>query len=297
MQICKLLIAFLLAILIPTTPTMAAREGHGEKVSFKDLAKGKVTIDPSKAYIFTALPDKSVNVSLFLKIPDEEDLADYAAIQDEHLAKATAKWEKKAANWDKQNKAGRATVSRPEQPTLATLDVVMLEPIFSRFVQLARWNESGKSVDKSVRYFLIEVLPGDYVYYGPATGGSPYVPSGSCFCMGTFGFTVKAGGITNLGNLLTQMESPEINPAIIDFTMAPELAQYPSTPVSLFAYGKINNPHHLIIGRSPPVAGILGYDRDIPLDLTAEEEVAVNVTDGPLDAQMDKVPTVAEVAE
>lgn len=293
----KLLLAFLIAIIVPISPTIAASDGHGKKVSFNDLAKGKVTIDPNKAYIFMALPDKQFFQAVFLKIPDEQDLAEDKTIQDENLAKATAKWEEKAANWDKQNKAGRATGARPDHPTLGNLDVGVFDPMFLKPVLILRPQESGKSTDNTLRYYLIEVLPGDYVYYGPAAISTNNIKliseNGQCFCMGAFGFSVKAGSITNVGNLLAQIGALELNPALIDFAMAPELAQYPSTPVRLFAYGKLNNPRHLIIGRSPPIVGILGYDRDIPLDLTAEDEVATDAVAVPLDAVLPS----SEVAE
>lgn len=45
---------------------------------------------------------------------------------------------------------------------------------------------------------LAEVAPGDYVVYGEGYSGFLY----QCFCLGTVGFTAKAGEVTDIGTML-----------------------------------------------------------------------------------------------
>ena len=272
MTLKNIILALLVAFAIPLS---SAAAGHGQHIKFKDLDKGKVAIDPNKAYILFTVPDKAINAVSFLKVPDEALVEEYVALQTTLLDKANAKWAKKAASWDKKQKAGTAKGERPPAPTVASLN--MVDIAFFKPLTVLRMSDSGQSGDKQFRYFLYEVDPGDYAYYGPAVLGPYYLPMGTCYCMGTYQFTVKAGTITNLGNILAFPGPAPIDPALIEYVVPAPLAQYSITNASFRAHGKMNNPYHITIGRAPEILGIFGYDRDIPLDLLAPDEVPAEV--------------------
>src|SRR3546814_11124688 len=46
----------------------------------------------------------------------------------------------------------------------------------------------------------------------------------------------------------------------------------PAAPARVRAAGKVNNFIRALIGRIPPVPGVLAYDRDIPIDLVGIAE-------------------------
>lgn len=56
--------------------------------------------------------------------------------------------------------------------------------------------------------------------------------------------------------------------------MPQSLTQYPNAKAELRAAGKRNNFLKALVGRIPPVAGVLAYERDVPIDLVGLAEAA-----------------------
>ena len=64
-----------------------------------------------------------------------------------------------------------------------------------------------------------------------------------------------------------------------DWSVPDSLAKYPHAQAELRASGKRNNFLSALVGRIPPVPGVLAYDRDVPVDLVglAEQNARVEV--------------------
>ncbi len=56
--------------------------------------------------------------------------------------------------------------------------------------------------------------------------------------------------------------------------MPQSLTQYPNAKAELRAAGKRNNFLNALVGRIPPVPGVLAYERDVPIDLVGLAEAA-----------------------
>ena len=258
----------ILLLLLPTVPATAKRPWAPHIVELKDFAKGKAAIHPDKGYIYFETTQNMAGA--FLKIPNDQDFAEYDAIRQELYDKQKAKYDKKYARWEKANAKAKPPSAPPVAPRLE--DIPMPQPIFFKKLDFPVGPKSGKSADGKRYFYLLEVEPGDYAFYGFA-GGLGYMPTGTCFCMGTFEFSVAPGVITQLGTLFTLFPYHPVDPAKVVYNMPEQLSAYPSQPAELFAFGKIPNPYYLAIGRSPRIVGVLDYDRDIPIDLKADDDV------------------------
>jgi hypothetical protein len=133
-------------------------------------------------------------------------------------------------------------------------------------------------------FYLVEVPPGDYVYYGM---GVNHVLQ-TCNCLGTVGFTVAPGRVTDIGTLLYDVASktsdvPELmaetglgasvngGGVLTVTTIRPTSAQTPALPgvdraivmpADFKAIGPYPNGGALYINRLAPIAGVLAYDKD-----------------------------------
>jgi hypothetical protein len=143
--------------------------------------------------------------------------------------------------------------------------------------------------------YLIEVEPGEYTYLGPMQVDWNAGTSGKCYCMGSVKFEAKAGQITSLGDFLSlrwadreALMQTTIYPASLpdrlaaptDWSVPESLAQYPHAKAELRAAGRRDNFFKALVGRIPPVPGVLAYDRDKVIDLVglAEAEAEARTT-------------------
>lgn len=258
-----------------------------QAIELKNIVSGKQKIDPAKAYIFVRSPQNRVN-GVFLKTPSPEEIANYETKWREEFADAKEDFPKELARYQAAVKAGRPPKDKPVEPTeenfaIAPIDLRMIVPYGPQFVF-----DKTDGADKSFTY-LIEVEPGEYTFLGPIF----YVPGGQilgvCFCMGSVKFEAKAGQITSLGDFLSfgwadrkAMEQASVERALLpdrpakptDWSVPDSLMQYPVAKAELRASGKRNNFLNALVGRMPPVPGILAYERDVPIDLVglAEEK-------------------------
>lgn len=249
-------------------------------IELKNLTSGKAKIDPAKAYIFIRSPLTRAN-GVFLKTPSPEEVASYEAKWREEFAEAKEDYPKKLATYNAARETGRPPKTKPVEPTEATftiepIDLRMIVPFGPQFV-FDKTDAPAKSFS-----YLIEVEPGEYTYVGPIA----YLPGaqtfGTCYCMGSVKFEAKAGQITSLGDFLGLgwADRAALEQSTFERTMLPDrpatdtdwsvpesLAQYPHAKADLRAAGKRNNVLRALVGRIPPVPGVLAYERDVPVDL------------------------------
>ncbi|MDC8754321.1 hypothetical protein OIK40_06645 [Erythrobacter sp. sf7] len=296
------------AIALAATPAAAEKIkpdiAEYKAVEAKNLASGKQKIDPAKAYIYIKSRRNRSN-GLFLKTPNAEEIANYEAKWREEFEDEVRKYPGRLKNWEIQQQSGRGRGEKPVEPTeesfaIAPIDMRMMVPFGPQFIF-----DKTEGEEKTFSY-LIEVEPGEYTYYGPML----YMPNGQvfgvCYCMGSVKFEAKAGQITSLGDFLglgwadrAALEQSTFERTLLpdrpavptDWSVPESLAQYPNAKAELRAAGKRNNFIRALVGRIPPVPGVLAYERDVPVDLiglaeakakaAAEAEAAVTVGDEP----------------
>ncbi|UUX99697.1 hypothetical protein [Sphingomonas sp. J315] len=279
-----------LAAVLAAPSALAAKK---EKVVFVEASavadKPVVTLDTTKAYVMLR-SDIAVPLHL-MRVPDAEDQAKYDQLRADSLTEAKEKYVRKARNyerdmasWEKYPK-GSARPPKPEKPVEPTdgnfefvpfglMTGVSIGPLF-RF-------SKGSGGDK-VSTYVHQLTPGTYRIYGMMSvvpGGGAF---GSCFCMGSVKFEVKAGEITDLGRFVAR-ELPKRDssdnampmPLGVEYRLPvageaadSRLAALPVRPAKLKPVGKLPNYFGMTIDRFPATAGVIRYDRDKIVDLTA----------------------------
>lgn len=277
------------ALALAATPAAAQKVkpdlAESRAIELKNLTSGKVKIDPAKAYIYINSPANRAN-GIFLKTPGAEEIANYETKWREEFAEAQADYPKALKRYEIAKQSGRPPKEKPVEPTEQSfaIDPIDFRMIVSYGPQFIFDKTEGES--KSFSY-LIEVEPGEYTYFGPIF----YVPGaqvfGQCYCMGSVKFEAKAGQITSLGDFLSMgwadrkaLEQSTFERELLpdrpakptDWSVPASLAQYPHAKAELRAAGKRNNFLRALVGRIPPVPGVLAYNRDVPVDLVGLEE-------------------------
>ena len=271
-------------------PAMAKDKGpvFVEALSVKD--KPGVTLDSAKAYV---LLRSDMPVPLYLmKVASADDQAAYDKLRADALVKAHDKYVKKQAQYDaavKENaKAPKGSPlpplpEKPVEPTEANFEFtpvplltgVLIGPMY-RFAK----GDGGSST------YLEELTPGEYRIYGPLAANPGVAAVGSCYCMGSVAFTVKAGEITDLGMIAAKanppakrpegdssapviMDGPLLVPAGADVALDPRLSGARIVPAKFRPIGKLPNYFGVTVNRMPAMPGVMRYDRDRIVDLTA----------------------------
>jgi hypothetical protein len=249
-------------------------------IELKSIVAGKQKLDPAKAYIFIRSPQVRAQ-GAFLKTPSPEEIANYEAKWREEFDDAREDYPKQVARYNAARETGRTPKEMPEEPTeanfaIAPIELRMLVGFGPQYIF-----DKTEGETKSFSY-LIEVEPGEYTYLGPLFVIPNAQIMGQCFCMGSVRFEAKAGVITSLGDFLSlgwadraALEQTTIVRTILperaatptDWSVPESLAALPSVPAQLRAAGKRNNFMRALVGRIPPVPGVLAYERDVPVDL------------------------------
>lgn len=258
---------------------------ESKAIELKNLATGKQKIDPAKAYIFVRSPLNRAT-GVFLKTPSAEEIGNYEREWQRQFDKAKVNYERDLKSYEAAKKAGQSYGAKPVEPKAETFSIPPLEMrmLVGFGPQYIFDKVDVPGSPKSFSY-LVEVEPGEYTYLGPLfyLPGTP--PAGTCFCMGSVKFEARAGEITSLGDFLSlgwadkalraqstvQRENlPDITPKPTDWSVPDTLAKYKVVQAPLRAAGKRNNFLNALVGRIPPVPGVLAYNRDIPVDLVGE---------------------------
>lgn len=151
---------------------------------------------------------------------------------------------------------------------------------------LRAWRKSGVALDKKVYAYLYEVEPTDFIVYGASISGN----LDTCNCLGTIGFHVDPGVITDLGTFLMDDAEPlsaipelasttnagktygnvviatAIRPVTAATTIPSFIGDAPRKPAEFHAVGPFVEPGADSISRIAPMAGVLHYDKGLPVD-------------------------------
>ena len=268
---------------------------NARAIEEKNLVKGKEAIDLAKGYIY--LFTESRYAGTFIRIPDDEDVSKFRVARAEALAKAKenyakdhAKWERKVASAVKLN---QNFPPEPVEPTEANFSFGAIET----FTATTFGPQYAFAKDLRGYSYLEEVKPGTYIWYGPILFDPSQGHVGLCYCMGSVTFEVAAGQITNLGNFLTsapmfedQLTAPVMeimhsgglngfrvklpeHSAPISYELPTSLAAHTSSQAVFSASGKMNNFYGVMVGRLPPIDGVLAYNRDSVIDLRRSQSL------------------------
>lgn len=243
-----------------------------------------VTLDPAKGYV---LLRSEVQTPMYLmKVPTAEDQATYDKLRADAFAEARTKYVRKLASWQRDKDAAARTSGmrvgeRPIEPTEQNFE-------FTAFGLLAAVGigPTNRFAKKGVSTYLQEVTPGTYRVYGFLTAQPGVAPTGNCFCMGSIKFDVKAGEIIDLGAIgkaepadrpvgdssypmLMAANQKLFVPAGTDMPLDPRLADAKIVPAAFKPAGKLPNYFGLTILRVPAIPGVMRYERDRIVDLTA----------------------------
>ena len=262
----------------------------------KSVTSGQTKLDPTKGYILSSGAGRRSGV--FLRVPDDEAWRLYNADRMKAFTKAQKSYPRQLSLWQMEVDAlklrGMEQPPRPEEPKLETF---MFEPIELRdaegFGPLFAYSK-GTTIT-----YLNAVKPGTYIWYGPMMM-APNGTVGTCYCMGSVRFDVKAGVVTDLGTSLNDLPHWQDDPDVARLAMEQQnarrvaagkpplklsssatpsygapasLAGWPIVRAELSASGKINNYFGITVGRVAPIPGILGYRRDVIVDERTGKDV------------------------
>jgi len=254
---------------------------------------GKQTLSPDKGYLFVHGP--SALTFRLVKEPTEAERAAFHAVWQTAFDKAKKKYPGQLRAWQGDRDIAKKAQMKfdrppPVEPTEKTFTIGAIETRLMIGLGAGTYaKQKGEPGDYSA---LAELEPGTYRYYGtinPAPGRSEAV--GMCTCMGSVSFKVEAGKVTNLGDFLWlgwagaeegRLSSVEWKrddaPHAVNYTLPARLAAMPNAPADLRAAGKIDNFLGIMVGRLPPVPGVLGYQRDKVIDLKAAATADASTT-------------------
>lgn len=269
----------------------AAPAAAGEKapafVKTKAVAdKPSISLNPASGYVLlrtdTAMPLHLV------RVPSESEKAIYAALRAKAFAEAQRKYQKKLKSYeslmaDETRMPNAARPQKPVEPTEANFEFTPFELMTG--VAIGPTNRFAKQ-DGGASTYLQELTPGEYRIYGPAQVMPAGGAAGTCWCMGSVKFKVAAGEITDLGLIATKQGKPSVTVADKNFPVPmdipnflgaapeqaaidPRLAKFPIRRAEYRPVGKLPNYFGIIVGRIPAMPGVLRYDRDRIVDLTA----------------------------
>ncbi|WP_010543302.1 hypothetical protein [Sphingomonas elodea] len=272
---------------------LAAPALAGEKppvfVKTKAMAdKPAVALNPAFGYVLLRT-DVAMPMHL-MRIPTEAERTTYADLRARAFAEARRKYEKKLKSYEdalKARKSGAANTPVPEkpvEPTEANFQFVPFERMAA--ASIGPTNRFAKQ-DGGGSTYLQELTPGEYRLYGPVMVMPQGGAAGTCWCMGSVKVEVRAGEITDLGYIASKQGKPIVAVADKNFpapqaipnllgpapdgqAIDPRLANLPIRRASYRPVGKLPNYFGVMIGRIPEIPGVLRYDRDRIVDLTAQ---------------------------
>ena len=263
-----------------------------------------VTIRPDRGYILFRQhrPEGVPSVEpVFLRVPTAAEIERYRLARREAYARAepglTRRREQQLQRVREASAEGR-TYRGPidPAPSLESFPFVPADGPFN-----LQNIEDGRALVRARpdSLFLAEVIPGDYVLYGATFGAGALVDAlHACWCLGTVGFTVEPGVVTDLGTFLGDMvhrESPipELRAesgfgpssnaymAPLGGTVrpsgggaAPEALRGATVrPARYRAIGKFLDPRAMTVNRLAPIPGILAYDEGRVVDVQSGQIV------------------------
>jgi hypothetical protein len=270
-----------------------AQEVEYSAIEEKTLLKGKDAIEADKGHILLTRPQRGNGI--FIKTPDADDIAEYNEEYEEEFTKAYERYQKRLKSYEKDLEywegQRRKRTPRPTAPDEVSRETFSIGDIERRMlVSFGPKYVFSKDTDGEKSYsYMIQVEPGTYTYYGPIFQMPNGQTMGTCYCMGSVKFEVEAGEVTDLGTFLAQewasdedmrmatvgYEPMGRDPRPVEYPTFASLAEQDVVRADLRAAGKMNNFFGILIGRHPPVEGVLAYDRDRVVDVKEREAMAM----------------------
>jgi hypothetical protein len=300
-------VILLAALLAPTEgvhPEPPPSLASGVVIEEKSVVSGAIKLDPAKGYIFLTASSRQAGV--FVREPDQQDIAAYRVEWEKQFAKAQKRYPDQLAQWRIDvNNAGATKASPPEKPVEPTHENFSIGDIAKRTIELfGPVFAFAKQADGGFSY-LTAVKPGTYIWYGPVLMvGRDLGYGGFCYCMGSVKFAVRPGVVTDLGNFLTaapvaEPQAEETTPAMIQagggwngykigvagkpstihYGLPASLNGWPSAHAEFSASGKQNNFFGQMVTRLPPIPGVLAYQRDTIIDVKTNTPVTTSTID------------------
>lgn len=256
-----------------------------------EIAGGKpITLRADRAYLLFRVPrpqNSNPLEPLLMRIPGSDEVARYEAARAAAFAEALPgliKAHQRAM--EQYRKVGAEAGSPPPAPSLERFAFSWDEVANLQDVDFGRKFARGAEEET----FLVEALPGDYVLYGftPSTGLPRLMV---CMCLGSVGFSAKAGEVTDLGYLISDYASassriPElegaqgysgtVRPVRADSSRAPGLADVRVVAATYRAVGRFFTPNTVNIARLVRVPGVLDYDAGKVIDANSGQRVPDN---------------------
>lgn len=239
-----------------------------------EIAGGKpVTLRADRAYLLFRVPrpqNSNPLEPLLMRVPTGAEVARYETARAAAFAKALpdlTKAHQRAVEQHRQN--GAASGPPPAPPSVENFAFSWDEVANLQDVDFGRKFARGPQEET----FLVEALPGDYVLYGftPSTGLPRLMV---CMCLGSVGFSARAGEVTDLGYLISDYSAdgsgiPElqgqagyagtVRPARGGSARAAGLENAPMALATYRAVGRFFTPNAVNIARLAPVPGVLDY--------------------------------------
>jgi hypothetical protein len=271
---------------------MAAPQAHAQEREMRQIKEGEaVNIAADKAYILfrTVRPKGVPSIEpVLLRVPSAVETSAYLDAKKKAFAEEkpdlVAKRKKLLAQKEKAESRDKTFKKEiPPKPTLDNFDFT-----YEAAANVENVDDSKAFIKaRPESTYLVEVKPGDYVVYAGSFGSGILKPFlHTCFSLGTVGFSVKPGEITDLGYWygdgakfpsavpeLAQesgfgpssdtpfvLVTATVRPAKADSSIPASLAEQKIVRGEYRAVGKFFNAACGGINRMVPVPGILDYD-------------------------------------
>lgn len=279
----------LLALLLLAAPAILEARAPDEMIEIE--AGQPVSIRPDRAYILfrRVRPEGVLSVEpVFLRIPSAAEMARFTAARRQAWLKAEPELVRKRAAQLRRKAEVEATGREYKGdispvPSFETFNFVYDEIANVRRVDTDRAFVKGPPEN----FYLVEILPGDFVLYGASYGAAALKPAlFACMCLGTVGFRAPAGTITDLGYFMgDRADKPSRIPELKDETglgsgsvaihaplaatvrpvrddtpLPPGLPSGSVRPAEYRAVGRFVDPRAITVARLGAVPGILAYE-------------------------------------
>lgn len=266
---------------------LGAQNAAAQAIEERNVLRGKQEWDATKGYIFVRTPVRSTGT--FIRIPSEQEISQYRQDWEAAYAEAEAKHQRALKRYEGDLEwARKQRQNPPPAPVGPSRETFQFPPLIMR--QITGFGPQfryGSEENSSEMTYLTSVVPGTYIWYGPASAAG----DGLCYCMGSVRFEVAAGVITNLGNALQAPADAGVLPEAGNIAFAKSLPTLSATPANydlpaslangpaartpeFSASGKVDNIFGGMITRLAPIDGVLAYQRDRVIDVRTGQEVA-----------------------
>lgn len=293
MRLLRTLISAALAASCLASPVVRA-----DPVEEKNVLSGKEKLDPAKGYILVSGPARQFG--MFLREPDDATRNEWQNDRLKAFEKAKRRYASNYEAWQVQVSAAKQSeTAPPPAPVEPTLETTQVEPLELR--DMVSFGPQFVYAKGETITYMQSVKPGTYIWYGNVMGGAGLPAAGTCLCMGTVRFEVKAGMVTDVCNWLQAAphwaedldvvrlevrkaaekraaEGKEPRTALVNntvrFGLPASLKDWPAVQAEFHAHPKVNNLLGVFISRIAPVPGVIGYRRDAIVDLRSGQELA-----------------------